>query len=47
MKDYGCTSSSTFERNVQTHQVCTLYKRFWTKVQTDQEHKEMGTETTK
>ena len=47
IKNYGCTSSSTFERNVQTHQVCTVYKRFWIKIQTDQEHKKMGTKSTK
>ena len=47
IKDYGCTSPSTFERNVQAYQVCTVHKRLWTEIQTDQEHKKMGTESTK
>ena len=38
---------ASFERNVQTHQVCTVHKRLWAKIQTDQEHKKMGTESTK
>ena len=42
IKDYGCTSPSTFERNVQAYQVCTVHKRLWTEIQTDQEHKKMG-----
>ena len=47
MKDHGCASPSTFERNVQAYQVCTVHKRLWTEIQTDQEHKNMGTESTK
>ena len=33
-------------KEMHTHQVCTAPKRFWNKVQTDQESKEMGTEST-
>ena len=47
IKDYGCTSPSTLEGNVQTHQVCIVNKRLWTEIQTNQEHKVMGTESTK
>ena len=47
IKDHGCTSPSTFERNVQAYQVCIVNKRLWTEIQTDQEHKKMGTESTK
>ena len=32
--------------NVQAHQVFTVNKRLWTEIQTDQEHKKMGTENT-
>ena len=28
---YGCTSSSTFERNVQTDKICVIHKRLWPK----------------
>ena len=37
----------TFERNVSAHQVCIVNQRLWTEIQTDQEHKKMGTESTK
>ena len=47
IKDYGCASTSTFERNEQAYQVCTVQKRLWTEIQTDQEHKKMGTDGTK
>ena len=46
IKNYRCTWPSTLERNVQAHQVCIVHKRLWTKIQTDQEHKKMGTEST-
>ena len=46
IKNYGCICPSTLERNVQAHQVCIVNKRLWTKIQTDQEHKKMGTEST-
>ena len=46
-KNHGCTCPSTLERNVQAHQVCIINKRLWTQIQTGQEHKKMGTESTK
>ena len=33
-------------KNVQTYQICVIHKRFWTKIQIDEEHKEVGTEGT-
>ena len=45
-KTYGCTCPSTLERNVQAHQICIVNKRLLTKIQTDQEHKKMGTKST-
>ena len=34
-------------KNVQAHQVCIVYQRLWTEIQTDQKYKKMGIEGTK